>query len=523
MVSCPPGAEGREPVVPRKRSRSGGEMGTPGEDASMFEAGNMDGRDLSAEHAEEERRLQEVVRDRVWLIFHHFHDNAMGKFGADARTLDANDFHEILEQSFYEEVARMLPTNSASPTQAEMEISSQIRYRVVFTHDCQAQSCSDMACQLCINNPKRPCGEVIFKRKYFENDLIMAKCGGPIKIRLLDVQTNELVKISTTLELFILKGPVHDQKFPSGIPHCACEGLSQCQLLLVDQEEKDERGEKVVIPLLQSDYLPNQPNGKVHIRLQDGEATLPNVKVFKSSEALLGGRRTPFRLYAGVPRDAAISPETVIPAVDPKGFVVATQRAKLQEKKERPFLDDPIASLEQIGGRRVETLGCLGEKKLELPHGTPGKVHTVRDFLKLGSSIQGHPQQKKEVLTLLKMNELQWAEAWEHAETAVQADNQLRVWWFNQSDLQTGLLYECETGEVKLKHPVGLIQMADTPHVMPCKDLPQEQQDCINGLHTSATENYNKPGHPGWEVYPFDSVEFKTVCSRAGVTMSPIS
>ena len=99
--------------------------------------GSQAERDLSAEHAEEERRLQEIVRDRVWLIFHHFHDNAMGKFGTDARTLAANDFHEILEQSFYEEVARMLPTNSASPTQAEMEISSQIRYRVVFTHDCQ--------------------------------------------------------------------------------------------------------------------------------------------------------------------------------------------------------------------------------------------------------------------------------------------------------------------------------------------------------------------------------------------------
>lgn len=123
----------------------------------------------------------------------------------------------------------------------------------------------------------------------------------------------------------------------------------------------------------------------------------------------------------------------------------------------------------------------------------------VRDFLKLGGLIQGHPQQKKEVsgtetkefegvpfpeahcsrkqvqmgfevavwhyvllptslvyqvLTLLKMNELQWSEAWEHAETAVQADNQLRVWWFNQTD---GLLYECETGEVKLKHPIGKV------------------------------------------------------------------
>ena len=112
--------------------------------------------------------------------------------------------------------------------------------------------------------------------------------------------------------------------------------------------------------------------------LKDGEATLPSLKVFKSSEALLGGRRTLFRLYAGVAGDGTLPPESVVPAVDPRGFVVATQRAKLQDKKERPFLDDPIASLEQIGGRRLETLGCLDQKKLfkELPPGTPGNVST---------------------------------------------------------------------------------------------------------------------------------------------------
>lgn len=110
--------------------------------------------------------------------------------------------------------------------------------------------------------------------------------------------------------------------------------------------------------------------------MKDGEATLPSLKVVKSSEALLGGRRTPFRLYAGITRDSTLSPESVVPAIDPKGIVVATQRAKLQDKKERPFLDDPIATLEQIGGRRVETLGCLDQKKLDLPHGTPGRVQT---------------------------------------------------------------------------------------------------------------------------------------------------
>lgn len=62
----------------------------------------------------------------------------------------------------------------------------------------------------------------------------------------------------------------------------------------------------------------------------------------------------------------------------------------------------------------------------------------------------------------------------------------------------------------------GLIQMAETPHVMPCKDLHQEVQEYINNLHRNALENYNKPGHPGWEIYPFDSVEFKTVMSRKG-------
>lgn len=57
----------------------------------------------------------------------------------------------------------------------------------------------------------------------------------------------------------------------------------------------------------------------------------------------------------------------------------------------------------------------------------------------------------------------------------------------------------------------GFIQIAEPPHAMTCKDLQQEQQEYVNSLHKSAEENYYKPNHPGWEVYPFDSGEFKAV------------
>jgi len=460
---------------------------------------------LSAEHMAEEQRVQALVRDRVGLFFHHYHENVMDKFGTQPRNMSQNDLGYLLSQAFHEEVARLMPPELLPTQQLNQQLRGQPRYRLIFVHDCQAKSCNDVLCTLCQNNPKRPCGDDIFKRKYFEHDVIMANCKGPIKLQLRDAQTDEVVKITTTVELFILKGAVYEQKFSAGIPHCACDGIGACAHLIVKGEDKDDKA-KVETPLLQSDIVPNQRDGKLHICLQDGEAVLPSVKVFKSSEALLGGRRTIYRLYAGIPRDSTLPPESVAPAVDPSGFVVATQRAKLQEKKGRPFLADPIASLDQIGGRRVETLACL-ESKIDLPPGVLGRVLTVRDFLALGDGLQGHPQQKKELLTLLKMNELQWAEAWKHAQTAVQADNKLRVWWFTNTE---GLLYECETGEVKLKGPAGYISCGESPQAMPCADFPPEQQEGINDLHKRAVKSYETPGHPGWEVYPYDSIDFKT-------------
>ncbi|CAD7700003.1 unnamed protein product [Ostreobium quekettii] len=460
---------------------------------------------LNAEHMAEERRVQALVKDRVVLFFQQYREIVIERFGTERRNMSQHDLDFLLSHAFNDEVARLTPPELLPTQQLNQQLRGQPRYRLVFAHDCQAKSCNDPSCPLCLNNPKRPCGVEIFKRKYFEHDVIIANCKGPIKLQLCDAQTGEVVKINITVELFMLKGTAYDQNFPAGIPHCACDAIGACALLMVRGEDKDDRS-KVETPLLLSDNIPNQPNGKLHICLQDGEAVLPSVKVFKSSEALLGGRKTPYRLYAGIPRDSStLLPETVAPAVDPLGFVVATQRAKLQEKKGRPFLADPIASLDQIGGRRVETLGCL-DAKIDLPAGVLGKVHTVKDFLTLGNDLQRHPHHKKEILTLLKMNDLQWAEAWKHAKTAVQADNKLRVWWFTNTE---GLLYECETGEVKLKGPAGYISCGETPHAMPCSDFPPDQQESLNDLHKDALRSYGMPGHPGWEVYPYDSIDFK--------------
>eukprot|EP00803_Ostreobium_quekettii_P003205 evm.model.scf_3415.2 EVM.evm.TU.scf_3415.2 scf_3415:10816-11270(+) len=104
--------------------------------ASIYHGRNQERRDLSAEHAAEEKRVQETVRDRVWLLFNHFHDNVMERFGPRNRNLSPADFDLLLNQAFSEEIARVLPPDMLPPQQDLPEVKGHQRYRIVFTHEC---------------------------------------------------------------------------------------------------------------------------------------------------------------------------------------------------------------------------------------------------------------------------------------------------------------------------------------------------------------------------------------------------
>lgn len=98
-------------------------------------------------------------------------------------------------------------------------------------------------------------------------------------------------------------------------------------------------------------------------------AVLPDLTVTDSSEALLTGRRPPFRLLArALAADgaaagsnaaaAAAGAPSVRPAVSEE-FVVATRRVKQANKAEIPLIDDPVSKIEHVGRETAKKLADL--------------------------------------------------------------------------------------------------------------------------------------------------------------------
>jgi len=101
----------------------------------------------------------------------------------------------------------------------------------------------------------------------------------------------------------------------------------------------------------------------VQLRLEGGAAPLPDLTVTDSSEALLQGRRPPFRLMVWCPDGVGGFNHTVQYAVS-DDFVVATRRVKQANKADIPLVDDHVSKIEHIGARvlsgRGGWVGCGG-------------------------------------------------------------------------------------------------------------------------------------------------------------------
>lgn len=114
---------------------------------------------------------------------------------------------------------------------------------------------------------------------------------------------------------------------------------------------------------------------------QHGRAILPDVSITDSSEAILLGRKPPFRLLvraawhapgssgggagAGAPSGGGagsrVGPRgVVIRHAISEGFVVATRRTRTAGKVDIPSVDDPISKLEHMGKETVKKLADIG-------------------------------------------------------------------------------------------------------------------------------------------------------------------
>jgi len=227
--------------------------------------------------------------------------------------------------------------------------------QLVFRHDCMALGCLDPQCALCQHNPNRRC-VVNFDRKYLVSDLLKARCGASIRIELVDRNTGLPIDEDISdlrLEMYILDGNLYDNKFLEGgriieggtEPE---EELEACALML---------NKKKNTPLLVCGTGGiNDSHGKVILPMPRGnKVSLPELHVSDSSEAILSGRKPPFRLLVRALLPNGRAKLRIRHAIS-EGFVVATRRTRTAGKVEIPSLEDHVSKLEHMGKETVRKL-----------------------------------------------------------------------------------------------------------------------------------------------------------------------
>eukprot|EP00198_Chlamydomonas_reinhardtii_P006783 XP_001696119.1 predicted protein of CSE family [Chlamydomonas reinhardtii] len=321
---------------------------------------------------------------------------------------------------------------------------------------CSALGCREPGCMLCACNPLRLC-ERNFSRKYLVGDALRAKCGASIKLVLLD-------------------GVMWKERGGD------CRALGADDLRACMKLNNHKRG----------------------------VAVLPELTVTDSSEALLQGRKPPFRLL--VSAVAADDPAVPLPAVAyavSEDFVVATRRVKQANKAEVPLLDDHVSKIEHIGRETVKKLADVvaAAKELnltlQLPEGVGGAVTSVGQFQALAGAADKDAQLKKVLQMVLKLSKEKWEEAAAHAATAVVSDFRRRV-WHPPNGSAVGLLFGCKYGGVLLKEPVSLLHAAPggaTQRIAPEDELDAAALTLMRQLKAQAVKSWSMPGHPGWSIF----------------------
>lgn len=162
--------------------------------------------------------------------------------------------------------------------------------------------------------------------KYLVNDVLAAKCEAPIRVEVVDRSTGlplgeDLPGVS--LELAVLDGSAYEARAAEGAGGGGerVEDLDSCALLL------NNKASALLVPGAGGALT---AEGRVAVALGRGAATLPELHVTDSSEALLSGRKPPFRLLARAVGPGG-APAPVRHAVS-EGFVVATRRTRTAGK-----------------------------------------------------------------------------------------------------------------------------------------------------------------------------------------------
>jgi len=463
-----------------------------------------------------------------------------GRIRVFAKAFAAEVSPFLPEEQVAKVVKKLLPLNEHEGTplvSAEPSPSPAQRF-LVFTHDCQAIGCPDAECTLCQYNPKRAC-ERNFQKKYLVNDVLNSKCGSHMKLELHDAAGQLITDHPPMmLQINILDGIQFKDK-GAGRADLSLEEAKDCILWHNTKSLRANKGPGQGEALLQ--YKTGTTSGSVMVRLTHGRAVMPDLEVTDSSEALLKGRRPPFRLLvwpasvaSGVQSSSASSEDptgglsatlegrsgaaaAAAAAVKPfpdvlyavsDEFVVATRRVKQANKVEIPLVDDNVGKIEHIGRETVKKLAGLHAAAAE--SGTIlqlderlCKVETVGQFQALVREADLSSQLLKALQCILKLSKEKWEEAAQHALTAVVPDFRRRVWYPPGEDIGVGIVFNCKYGAVQLKEGIctahtgvdGAVQVVGEDQLDPAS------MDILRELKSTAVKRWFEPHHPGWGIF----------------------
>lgn len=333
--------------------------------------------------------------------------------------------------------------------------------------------------------------------------MLRPKCDTDIQVALIDTTTGRPVARSQAPPVLecratLLNGAAFDETPTPPPGHVAITRNKEGSALLVAVPRVEEAN------TLHSDAVPFQ--------LHYGRGRLPDLAATASSEAMLQGRKPPFRLWvhAVTPPDC----QSIRDAVS-EPFVVATRRVKAASKLDTPLVDDPAGKLHHLGKETVRRLANLPAAAVEfdvpLPPLPITQVHTVGDFQTLCQLADADETLLHLLLSLVKLSGVKWAEAREHALTAVQRDDRPRVWGLQEG--VPSLLYACHRGHIAMDAPAALLlparQGAGVGTGLPV-DAPwqpvrsnawdSEQRAMAEAAHQQACASWKRPGHVGWRV-----------------------
>ncbi|KAG2438687.1 hypothetical protein HXX76_005233 [Chlamydomonas incerta] len=379
--------------------------------------------------------------------------------------------------------------------QQDAAAAPQRSLRLVIRHDCQSTGCGDTNCILCQYNPSRLCTRNV-KQKYLIDDHLKAKCSAPLRVELVDDQGNchtEGLPQGVQLEMHVLNG----EKYKELCPDNTLLSIGAIKNCIISHHTK---------ALLRREGM-SDDQLRVYLPLERGAATLSDLSLTTSSEALLSGKAPTFRLLVWAVEPNG-EPVPYVTYVVSESFVVATKRVKHAIKSDIPSVGDHISKLLHIGKATVDKLMDLRAAfqeegfDVKLPDALV-RVEKVGQFRTLVEMSEANNDLKNKLRHVLKLSPEKWDEVCQHALSAVVPDFRNRVWWW--TPLRLGLLYQCKNGAIVMENPIGIVRIgasADGSNaVVSLQSLSPADFNAIPKLKQQALQNWYMSNHPNWAIY----------------------